>query len=150
MKERVCGKRGTQLVMQFPFFEVDMELQEEPDGTYIVKITPTIEDVQEHINRAAIAVLKCSKSVMNWFQQDKPEHEEKESFYDMIAQDKEIVKVILKLTGSIHGTKKEVQDYLTHFKKYEWLWKEKIEESLARFNKEQPELDDFEEKLKEF
>ena len=80
-----------------------------------MKITPSIEDVQEHINRAAIAVLKCSKSVVNWFQQDKAEDEEKESFYDMIAQDKEIVKVILLLTGSIHGTKNTVSSYLETF-----------------------------------
>jgi len=33
----------------------------------------------------------------------------------MIAQDKEIVKVILLLTGSIQGTKNKVNDFLFEF-----------------------------------
>jgi len=132
------------LTQQSPFFEVDVKLEAGPE-TIDVKINPTLEDVQEHINRAAIAVLKCSKSVINWFQQEKADHEEKESFYDMIAQDKEIVKVILLLTGSIHGTKNLVSQYLETFMKYQWLWKENPEQRLAKFSKTDPTIDDFEE-----
>ena len=152
MKERVCGKRirGTSVTsQQSPFFEVTVHLETWSEGVQ-VKISPSIEDVQEHINRAAIAVLKCSKSVINWFQQDKPDDEEKESFYDMIAQDKEIVKVILLLTGSIHGTKNTVTVYLDNFKKYNWLWEKKAEKSLIEFTKKDPGLDEFEEELKKF
>ena len=36
------------------------------------------------------------------------------------------------------------------FDSYDWLWKQKIEESLKRFNSKTPTLEDFEEKLKEF
>lgn len=68
----------------------------------------------------------------------------------MIAQDKEIVKVILLLTGSIHGTKKTVDGHLEEFKVFEWLWKEKIDIKLKEFSSKNPELDDFEEKLKIF
>lgn len=150
MKERVCGKRtrGASVPsQQSPFFEVTVHLETWTEGVQ-VKISPSIEDVQEHINRAAIAVLKCSKSVINWFQQDKPDDEEKESFYDMIAQDKEIVKVILLLTGSIHGTKKTVTEYLEKFYEFKWLWERKPEKELLEFNKTEPGLDDFEIKLK--
>ena len=48
---------------------------------------------------------------------------EKETFYDMIAKDREIVKVILLLTGSNQGTKNIVSEYLKNFVKYEWLYK---------------------------
>lgn len=152
MKERVCGKRtrGASVPsQQSPFFEVTVHLEMWNEGVQ-VKISPSIEDVQEHINRAAIAVLKCSKSVINWFQQDKPDTEEKESFYDMIAQDKEIVKVILLLTGSIHGTKNTVTQYLDHFRKYSWLWEQKPEKKLIEFTKKDPGLDEFEDQLKKF
>ena len=153
MKERVCGKRvkGSAIMpKQSAFFEVTVQLVDNgPEGTQ-VSISPTLEDVQEHINRAAIAVLKCSKSIFNWFQQDKAENEEKESFYDMVAQDKEIVKVILLLTGSIHGTKKVVGNYLNTFSEYLWLWTGDIEKKLAEFSKKDPDLDDFDEKLKSF
>lgn len=44
----------------------------------------------------------------------------------MIAQDKEIVKVILLLTGSIQGTKNKINDFISKFNKFEWLWKHSI------------------------
>lgn len=44
----------------------------------------------------------------------------------MIAQEREIVKVILLLTGSIQGTKNKVNDFLSKFTKYEWIWKQNV------------------------
>jgi len=58
--------------------------------------------------------------------------------------------VILLLTGSIQGTKNNVKKFLDSFEKYNWLWKQKIDESLKRFNSKSPQLEDFENKLKEF
>jgi len=94
MKNRVCGKRsvGEKNTLK-PFFEVDVKLEEE-----IVKLDPSLEEIQKSINRAATAVLSCSKKLLRWDQLDKRNNdptEEKESFYKIIAQDKEIVKVIL-------------------------------------------------------
>ena len=58
--------------------------------------------------------------------------------------------MILLLTGSIQGTKNNVKIFLGSFEKYNWLWKQKIDESLKRFNSKSPQLEDFENKLKEF
>lgn len=44
----------------------------------------------------------------------------------MIAQDKEIVKVILLLTGSIQGTRNKVNEFLADFCKFDWLCKEDV------------------------
>jgi len=41
----------------------------------------------------------------------------------MIAKDREIVKVILLLTGSIQGAKNKVNHFLESFDKFSWLWK---------------------------
>jgi len=87
--------------------------------------------------------------VQNWNQKDQPE-EEREPFYDWIAKDKEIVKVILLLTGSIQGTKNNVKRFLDSFSIFNWLWTRKSEDALKIFNKGDPQLEDFEEKLKEF
>ena len=54
----------------------------------------------------------------------------KQSLYEMIAQDKEIVKVILLLTGYIQGTKNKINDFLSKFSKFEWLWKKSIGKSI--------------------
>jgi dynein heavy chain len=95
MKERICGRRNSPKQNLKPFFEVDVHL----DGdTCILK--PSLDDVQHAINRAASHVLKSTKRVQNWNQKEQPE-EDREPFYDWIAKDKEIVKVILLLTGSI-------------------------------------------------
>jgi len=40
--------------------------------------------------------------------------------------------------------------FLESFEKFDWLWKKKIDEMLKRFNSTNPQLEDFEEKLKEF
>jgi len=87
--------------------------------------------------------------VQNWNQKDIPE-DEREPFYDWIAKDKEIVKVILLLTGSIQGTKNNVNKFLESFERFDWLWKNKIDESLKKFNATNPQLEDFEEKLRDF
>lgn len=64
----------------------------------------------------------------------------------MIAQDKEIVKVILLLTGSIQGTKNKVIDFISKFNKYDWLWNVSIQKSLKEFSKgyDKPQLQAYE------
>jgi dynein heavy chain len=62
----------------------------------------------------------------------------------MIAQDKEIVKVILLLTGSIQGTRNKVNEFLATFKKYDWLCKESITDSIKSFSKRNPSLQEYE------
>jgi dynein heavy chain len=76
--------------------------------------------------------------------------DQREPFYDWIAKDKEIVKVILLLTGSIQGTKNNVKKFLDSFEQYNSLWKQKPDESLKRFNAKSPSLEDIEDKLNEF
>jgi dynein heavy chain len=93
--------------------------------------------------------LKSTKNVQNWNQKDIPE-EKREPFYDWIAKDKEIVKVILLLTGSIQGTKNNVFAFLDSFNVYNHLWNDNVQQALKKFRDKNPRLEDFEEKLKEF
>lgn len=118
MKYRVCGKKsaGQSTVQHLkPFFEVDIRL----NGS-LVQLSPSLDDIQKSINKAATAVLKCSKNLYYWSRLDM-EREQRQTFYDLIAQDKEIVKVILLLTGSIQGTKNKVNEFLSDFNKFVWL-----------------------------
>jgi len=46
-----------------------------------------LEEIQKAINKAATAVLRCSKTLYNWDQQN-TEDDKKQSLYEMIAQDK--------------------------------------------------------------
>lgn len=58
----------------------------------------------------------------------------------MIAQDKEIVKVILLLTGSIQGTRNKVNEFSAEFQKFDWLCKENISKDIEKFNGKKPSL----------
>ena len=123
MKERICGrssgsKKGGGLK---PFFEVEVFLE---DGCTLLK--PSLDQVQISINKAASAVLKSTKKVQNWNQKDLPE-EDRKPFYTWIARDKEIVKVILLLTGSIQGTRNNVIKFQASFDKFSWLWKKEMD-----------------------
>ena len=144
MKERICGRRNAPKMQLKPFFDVDVLLDQ---GNCILK--PSLDDIQSAINRAASHVLKSTKNVQNWNQKDRPE-EEREPFYDWIAKDKEIVKVILLLTGSIQGTKNAVTTFVDSFEEYQWLWNKRINDELKLFTSTQPQLEDYEEKLGEF
>jgi dynein heavy chain, axonemal len=111
-----------------------------------VKLFPTLDEIQKSINRAATAVLRCSRSLLHWDQDN--ESEKKATFYDMIAQDKEIVKVILLLTGSIQGTKNKVTEFLSEFEKYDWLYKDNINDEIKKFSQKGTALQNYEDKLK--
>ena len=70
----------------------------------------------------------------------------------MIAQDKEIVKVILLLTGSIQGTKNKINEFLNKFNKFQWLWQKSITKSIKEFSKgsDKPQLFTYEAEFKKF
>lgn len=147
MKDRVCGKRSSSQIEQKPFFQVHVMLIEGQ-----VQLKPSLEEIQKAINRAATAVLGCSKRMMGWDQvvREDEQEQDKQSYYKIIAQDKEIVKVILLLTGSIQGTKNKIYDFLASFDQYSWLWRDNIQEVIAKFSEQQPQLSDYEDKLRQF
>ncbi|RHY51106.1 hypothetical protein DYB38_003376 [Aphanomyces astaci] len=142
----VCSKAGTGfLFLERPFFEVDVQL-----SVPSVRLSPSLDDIQRAINRSAVAVLKCSKTLFTWGQQDLFPESSRVTFFDRLGCDTEIIKVALLLTGALHGTKNQVHDYLGAFKKYDWLWKEDMEFRYNQFIKRNPTIQDFENELKNF
>jgi dynein heavy chain len=78
---------------QDPFFEVDVQL-----AVPSVRLSPTLDDIQKAINRAAVAVLGSAKKMFTWGQAHIHE-KDRLSFFDQIGRDTEIVKTVLLLTG---------------------------------------------------
>jgi len=140
IKKRV-GTRNRQgfMFVDKPFFDVSVELHS-PN----VLLNPSLQEVQASINKCATAVLRCSKYIKQW------EGVHSVSFFEEIAKNKEIVKVVLLLTGGMHGLNKQVMDYLNSFKRYEYLWVQDKEEAYKRFLASQPTLEDFENELKKY
>ena len=126
-----------------PFFEVDIQL-----AAPQVALHPSLDEIQECINRSAQAILKCFKTVKDWtVESDGPRNR---TFFDRITKDIEIVRVALLLTGCIQGIRNTVQDYLNSFARYNWLWHDDKDAAYNLFMKTQPSLDDFEKKLRSF
>jgi len=142
------------------FFEVDLQL----DGIG-VRLVPSVEDIQIAINGGAVAVLKCSKMIEAWDTVTIPKNVQlilnpslppvqgtgsQGTFYDRIAQDTEILKVVLLLTGSIQSAKNQCTKYLEQFSEFDWCWKDDVGKKYKAFKESEPSLDDFEAKLKHF
>merc|ERR1719506_2949649 len=72
------------------------------------------------------------------------------TFYDRVAQDKEILKVVLLLAGSVQTTREGCLEYSGSFGRFAWLWKEVIADEYAKFQSRYPTLDEFQAKLKSF
>lgn len=156
-----AGKRG----LYPPMFEVGMQL----DGVG-VRLTPSLEDIQVSVNEGAVAILKCSKMVEAWDTCSIPHNvaailsgnsesgspllhsssAAQGTFYDRIVQDKEILKTILVLTGSVQSSRGQTAEYLSQFAKYAWLWRDHIVDSFRAFSKGPSDLGRLEQKLREF
>lgn len=60
------------------------------------------------------------------------------TYHDLIARDKEVVKSVLLLTGSIEHIKQQVAEYLGRFDKYSFLWTQDLQVRQAGSMLEQP------------
>jgi len=140
IKKRV-GTRSRQgfMLVDKPFFDVSVELH----APHVI-LNPSLEEVQGAINTSATAVLRCSKYIKQW------EGLGNMSFFEEIAKNKEIVKVVLLLTGGMHGLKKQVMDYINSFNRYEYLWIQDKEAAYKEFLATNPTLEDFENELKRY
>ncbi len=109
------GSKSESNHVVLPFFEVDIQL-----AAPQVVLHPSLDEIQECINRSAQAILRCFKTVKDWaLDTDGPRNR---TFFDRITKDIEIVRVALLLTGCIQGIRNTVQDYLNSFATYNWLW----------------------------
>ena len=144
IKKRVGSRAsGGFLFLERPFFDVDIALT-----IPHVSMTPSLDEIQSAINRCCRAILRVSKQLIVW---SSPEDVANQAtVFDEIARDKEIVKMVLLLTGSVEGAKRQVYDYLETFMQYEWLWKENKSTAYEAFMKKKPTLEDFDAELKKY
>jgi dynein heavy chain len=160
MKMRLALRPGDGGKSPPAFFEVELQL----DGLG-VRLMPSVSDIQAAINGGAVAVLKCSKMIEAWDTVTIPKNVQlilnpnlppvqgtgsQGTFYDRIAQDREILKVVLLLTGSIQSTKNQCDLYLSNFSEYEWLWHNDINADYKSFKDTEPSYDEFAGKLRTF
>eukprot|EP00003_Mantamonas_plastica_P000096 TRINITY_DN1008_c0_g2_i7.p1 TRINITY_DN1008_c0_g2~~TRINITY_DN1008_c0_g2_i7.p1 ORF type:complete len:3819 (+),score=1555.84 TRINITY_DN1008_c0_g2_i7:2346-13802(+) len=131
----------------FPLFRVNVEL-----AVPNVVMNPSLEDIQEGMNKACIAILSGAKNVYCWGQ-DRTLGSELRSLYPNITSKKDIVKVVLLMTGSIEHLRNTVHNYLETFTSYDYLWTEDKALQYRSFVAEhgaEPPIDQFELKIQEY
>ncbi len=84
-----------------------------------------------------LQVLGCAKQLEVWG----GEADGLTTYYDMIARDREVVKMVLLLTGSIEGMKENVLQYIGHFNQYSFLWQKDLATEYAAFMSTNPSLE---------
>eukprot|EP00002_Diphylleia_rotans_P021973 TRINITY_DN428_c1_g1_i1.p1 TRINITY_DN428_c1_g1~~TRINITY_DN428_c1_g1_i1.p1 ORF type:complete len:4548 (+),score=958.95 TRINITY_DN428_c1_g1_i1:229-13872(+) len=144
LKKRIASRQSTGfLFLDKPFFDVDVEL-----AVPNVCMNPGLDDIQRAINAVSISTLHSTKALPLWGQRENSSSVE--TFYDVIARDKAVVRMVLLLTGSIEGLKIQVHDFLATFQKYEYLWRNDIQAAYAEFLNSNPSLDEFEGEMKKY
>ncbi|KAL4452763.1 hypothetical protein ABPG75_008425, partial [Micractinium tetrahymenae] len=129
---------GGVLFLDRPVFGVDLQLR-----VPSVVLHPSLEEIQEAINATAKKVLQVTKQLRRWTAEDG-----EATYYDLIAQDSDVVKVVLLLTGSVEGMKAQTVEYLKTFSQYEFLWRTDLQAEYEAFMRSAPTLEECEAQLK--
>lgn len=142
MKKRLGSRAsGGFLFVERPIFDVEVQL-----SIPNVAMSPSLEDIQGAVNTTAKKVLRVSAELTLWG----GDSSGAKTFYDLIARDREIVKVVLLLTGSIEGLKNQVMEYVGTFSRYDFLWKLDLAAEYAAFMRGNPTLEQFEAEMKKY
>ena len=115
IQKRVGARTHTEFMRPgTPLFEVNMELH----APYLI-LNPSLDEVQSVVLRSARMVLQCAKYVEPFAEREGPMSGD---IFHAVAHNPDVVKVLVLLTGCVQGLKKQVQDCLDLFKKFEYLW----------------------------
>ncbi|XP_022239106.1 dynein heavy chain 8, axonemal-like [Limulus polyphemus] len=133
----------------------DSESESDDDSTDVPVIYPSLDDIQQAINKSVQLIMNVSQNVINW---EKPlvgiktsgrengskkvvstSHEET-NYYKIISDNKDISKIVMMLNSAITSIRKEVKDIITTYDEYETLWKGNKEEKIKEFMAQDPPL----------
>ena len=161
MKKRLGSRSsGGFLFVERPFFDVDVELT-----VPTVTMNPPLEAIQSAVNSVAKKILKVSESLHMWGQgtaqgelcDSKMNRRAStgtvvpnDNYFKWIAADKEIVKSVLLLTGSMEGTKAQVMEYIETFTRFDFLYMDDLQAAYTAFMNTNPSLEAFENELKKY
>lgn len=181
LKKRIGSRKGSDIMKgsniigaSKPFFEVDVQLV--PPN---VSLSPSLDEIQQCINKSAQAILSCYKMILDWGYTSLPEEKrDSHTFFNRITKDIELVKTALLLTGCIQGIRNTVTEYLDSFAEvcldfeccllsfaaaryvnphtflnsaqYNWLWEQDKDAAYKEFAETNPTLESYETKLAYF
>jgi dynein heavy chain len=148
---------GTYTVSQYnrpssqkPFFKSEIHLII-PN----VVLQPKLEDIQTLLNKIASNIVEVSKKLnTNWkiFLDQPDDLVSTHSPEDLaqIANNKDVVKVMMLLASVVNSMKKDVETHREQFFRYDFLWKDDKVETIQKFLNNSPTINDFENEINRY
>ncbi|ROT80144.1 hypothetical protein C7M84_001143 [Penaeus vannamei] len=142
-----------------------------------VQVSPSLEEVQETINKVAKIILSTAKGVSQWVRcrkEDAGEPQRPEltpsarrrawrnrsdvmevpamskNYYTHVLESKDVSKVMSHMANSFQATKNEVHHTFAAWDRYHHLWRTEKEQAIRDFTSHSPSLQDYDRKLTSF
>ena len=135
--------------------------------------SPSLEEIQQAMNQVIQIVLSVAKTIYCWHQQRPtvaapitiPESESLihirsrpkltrqasnlrvKSYFPIVAEHKEIAKLIMSMGGTISSTKSIVKKTIQQFMKYEHLWSNDQDEYVGKFAENNPGVTEYQQEM---
>ncbi|KAI8902513.1 dynein heavy chain and region D6 of dynein motor-domain-containing protein [Globomyces pollinis-pini] len=151
------SRLGTYTVSQYnrppsqkPFFKAEILLLI-PN----VILQPKLEDIQSSLNKMAALIVDVSKKLqINWRvfldSPDDPVSTHYPEDNSQVANNKDVLKVMMLLSSTVNSMKKDVETHRDQFSKYDFLWKDDKTETIQRFLGNSPTIGDFENEINRY
>ncbi|GFR03321.1 dynein heavy chain 5, axonemal [Trichonephila clavata] len=150
-------------LMKNPWFKAEVHLKDKK-----LVMEPSIDDIQEMINKAAMDIISSSRQIIQWQYKEPGRDDDKSNkegglyksqsksdcstvgltLYRQVSEDKEVLQLYGSIQTCMKNTKLELDNYLELFLKYEHLWGKARNDEIQAFASEKRELIDFEDKIK--
>ncbi|XP_076055178.1 dynein axonemal heavy chain 5-like [Oratosquilla oratoria] len=133
-----------------------------------IRVSPTLDQVQEAVNRVARIILSTAKGVSQWTTEDQTGEGQDQimtasakrkswrgrddvrevpptpkNYFNHVFESKDIVKVMSLLANSIQTTKLALNNTFEHWDKYHYLWRMDKEVTIKEFVASSPSLQEY-------
>jgi len=126
MEQRINARRGKVLFLEVPLFRHSLTLQI-PDVT----MKPSLDEMQEVMTTIGRRLIETTKEFMTWGVSSDGSTCKKVSFFNEVASHPNVCIGSIILAGAILDTREYVQEDLTTYDSYAWLWTKDPKQVLA-------------------
>ncbi|XP_071768037.1 dynein axonemal heavy chain 8-like [Centroberyx gerrardi] len=116
-----------------------------------VVMIPTLDDIQQAINRLVQLVLEVSRGVACWGQKRNPDGmKAKENFYQSVAEHKDISKLVVVLNTAFNSLRRQASDLLKQFHPFKVIWAEDRDLKVKEFMDSNPYLTEIKSEIQHY
>lgn len=128
---------------------------------------PSLDEIQQTMNHIVQTILSILKNIYCWGQVRPGSHTQSviglhsrmkldtsttrlKTYYHVVAEHKEIVKLMVVLSTSLSSTKTVIQSNIDQYARYKLLWAVDRDEQVAKFSETNPSVSDYQQEMHMF